>query len=494
MEICNPPYKHGNGTLGWCDCVFPGAPFRPECYDYIMVNYNCSSIPSCLEYGGIDIVFHACHSCDLAKYNFYIGNINSSGVWDENSEQPLGPIDLNSFGPNKVTSTPEEYSCDNAKKTIDGTNCCISYCGASANLSIDKLNISSSVIKSLNYENKEDNCIEVFVKLKCMIPPNACHSDVTKFIAFSSDGCCLASDEINSKIDYGYGFGVKKITFCCNPCVTPTPTPTTTLPEPTGTNYCIGACCGPNIESCITEGAVSGPACIQTTESNCYSIGGEWKGCNTPCPRIAIGCNHSIGGVCGYTSFFDDSFLQGEFSPSIKAPPPPTPPPTPYFLKNKAFLSFNFFENIQKNSNELKKSISILSTNSQNCKTQFSIGTTGCCLEYLKDKNTVRAVGDGSVYLSGFTQTPSGCCGKISVFVNSGKIYSEGNYFSKSVKDGDILIIKTYSECDCAKPTESKSATGYNAPECPSAGPYKIFKDTLTNKHKIVLNKSFFRK
>lgn len=144
-------------------------------------------------------------------------------------------------------------------------------------------------------------------------------------------------------------------------------------------------------------------------------------------------------------------------------------------------------------------------TISADCRVEFQIGTTGCCIEYLEDE-LLRAVGDGSIFVYKITQSPAKCCKKFVVKVNNGKIYDAGQFYSKKVKDGDIIIVKAESDCGCKiipvpagsyslgpAPVKYKQPIGYHPAECPSAA-LKAVKNTITEKIKIFLNKNFFRR
>lgn len=135
------------------------------------------------------------------------------------------------------------------------------------------------------------------------------------------------------------------------------------------------------------------------------------------------------------------------------------------------------------------------------CSINFQIATHGCCIEYLSNE-ILRAVGDGSIYVYNITQSPTNCCNKFAIRVNGGLIYNSGSYFAKSVKDGDIILVQAYSECNCKAspvPTYSllptyKQPIGYNAAECPSYPAVRAVKNSITDKLKIILNKNFFRR
>lgn len=134
----------------------------------------------------------------------------------------------------------------------------------------------------------------------------------------------------------------------------------------------------------------------------------------------------------------------------------------------------------------------------EECKTEFELETDGCCIEYLSDSKLVRVVGDGNVLITpgSFTQTPTKCCDKVSIYINGSQVYSSGSYYEKPVKDGDVLIIKVYNSCGCEEPVQTQSGTNYLPAECPdsSSTPYRLIKNTLNNKYKIILNKTYFRK
>jgi hypothetical protein len=179
------------------------------------------AIPECLSYGGVKVVLSACHGCDRAKYNLYVGGL-TDGVWDDSQEVLIEEININSFdGPNVVTESP--YPC--------GTDpCCVSNCGAI--LSVQEVTVPSETIAGLPLIPSEANCITIPVKLKCLL--SNCHSNVTQYLAFSEGGCCVGSGTLDSQVDTGSGVGVQTITICCGACATPTPTPTRT-PTPTPT-------------------------------------------------------------------------------------------------------------------------------------------------------------------------------------------------------------------------------------------------------------------
>jgi hypothetical protein len=173
------------------------------------------SIPDCLSYGGVKIVLSACHGCDRAKYNLYVGGLTES-VWDDSQEVFIEEININSFdGPNVVTESP--YPCDGAN------TCCIPDCSI---LSVQEVIIPSETIAELPLMPSETNCITIPVKLKCLL--SNCHSNVTQYLAFSEGGCCVGSGTLDSQVDTGSGVGVQTITICCGACATPTPTPTVT--------------------------------------------------------------------------------------------------------------------------------------------------------------------------------------------------------------------------------------------------------------------------
>jgi formylglycine-generating enzyme required for sulfatase activity len=172
------------------------------------------AIPDCLSYGGVKIVLSACHGCNIAQYNLYVGSLTES-VWDDSQEILIEEINLNSSaGPNVVTESP--YPCDGAN------TCCISNCGGT--LSVQEVIIPSETIAELPLIPSETNCITIPVKLKCLL--NNCHSNVTQYLAFSEGGCCVGSGTLDSQIDTGSGVGVQTITICCGACPTPTPTVT----------------------------------------------------------------------------------------------------------------------------------------------------------------------------------------------------------------------------------------------------------------------------
>lgn len=465
---CNPPYARGL-TGKWDKCRFPGV-LRQDCYQYINFDYNCSKLPECISVSGVDIVFYACHGCDLAEYDFYFGGLGTEGKWDDNKQKSLGNINLNSgvpgankgaISPNKVTSIPDKYSCSNSKTTINGTTCCIPVC--SNILSIQSMEIPSSMFDNIDFSSIDQNCIEVFVKLKCALPSDLkCHSDVTKYIAYSKkDGCCVATGSLNSASDIGYGLGVEKIKICCNSCCGPSTNGSF--------NSGLGSCERIDNVSKVTNNfktkallEVTGGANDEVIiDGNIYQAGEfpfNWSSFNTGC---------SVDGDNGGHAWSYSKILQPNESVTFGG-------------------KDNGYGGEVNGSWTLKTCTDSSSGSSGVCNITAQLKTTGCCLELEESTGRMYAVGSGTVSAS----IIRGFCSKCSDF----SIYINEQKNSAVVRDGSTIIVSGRStKCKCSRKTPWRTPGGFKPGPChkgpaPTPGPYRILKNTETGVYQIELN------
>jgi hypothetical protein len=454
MMSCNPPYKRGI-TGQWDKCRFPGV-LRQDCYDYMNFNYNCKKLPECISVSGIDITFYACHGCNLAEYDFYFGELGTDGKWDNNKQKSLGNINLNSFGSNAVTSIPDKYSCSNAKTTKEGATCCIPVCNIT---SIQSLEIPSSALGNINIlSSSDEDCIEVFVKLKCALTGGArCHSDVTKYIAYSKEGCCLSTGSLDSAGDIGYGLGVGKIKICCNSC--------SECSNHTFSGFLpinIGGCLGSSIfygeKTVSIPSSISKPVKVTITGSvdDEFILNGQ---------VIDAGLYPFPGTNCNTAHEVDYSFVTSDSSFTIACGD-----------NHGTNVSYNLnicFEKASSNSGG--------GGSSSSCNITAQLKTTGCCLESEESTGRIYAVGSGTVS----ARIVSGYCGGCSDF----SIYINEKKNSAVVQDGSTITVSGRStKCKCNRKTPWISPGGFRPGPCYNASSYRMLKNIETGVYQIELN------
>lgn len=538
MGNCNPPYKNGVGDLSWCGCSCSdngGGCFKPECYESVLYNYSCSN--TCSSFSGMNFIFYAIHGCNRAKYKFYIGEYDSNGKWNDAKKIFVANINLNSGpgdAPNALPSGQNPYPCPGPPNP-DGLSCCIP---SGSTLSVQEVTIGGNIINNLNLKYTNDDCVQIPVKIECDTP-GGCHSDATQCIILTSDkSCCLGTGAFDSsKPEPGNPqgpVGVNTVDLCCKPCLTGINCNDTSLvlnisgaqssPEipgcwilntigmtltknQTGCTYYGYRLTGADLPIGTIEATLVLPESPATGSLATFTFNVSWLNCSfvyvTPFETSEInslsfnlnnffswnvGCDTRLCGFSpsNHTIVFTISKPGNGnfFSPSISSN---------YTLNKNYFLSFDHNDfNINKKLNNYDNEIKSLASN---CSVEFSIGTTGCCLEYLSG-NLIRAVGDGAIFVTDASVTPTDCCKNFSVSVNNKIIYSNGNYNLKTVKDGDNLIISFFNDCGCNQ--QLKQPEGYSPPDCStnymSKKPYKILKTNKEGKYKILFNNNFFRK
>jgi hypothetical protein len=460
MMACNPPYKRGL-TGQWDKCRFPGV-LRQDCYDYINFGYNCKKLPECISVSGIDIAFHACHSCDSAEYDFYFGELGTDGKWDNNKQKYLGKINLNSNGSNYVTSIPDKYSCSNSKTTKEGVACCISNC--SSKLSVQSLDIPSSVLGNIELSSTDEDCVEIFVKLNCALPGGVgCHSDVTKYIAYSKDECCLSTGTLNSASDVGYGLGVEKIKICCNSCSECSNHTFSNFDSlPGGVGSCLGSSIFYGEKTISIPSSISKPVEVTITGGvdDEFILNGE---------VIDAGL-YPFAGSCNGAHEVDYSFTTSASSFTIACGD-----------NHGAAATYNLNICFKKASGSSGGGGS-----SSSCNITAQLKTTGCCLELEESTGRMYAVGSGTVSSRIISGLNTKCCGDFSLKIN-------GKGKSVSVQDGAYITVEANSKCKCTKKSPWRTPVGFKPSPCnkgpaPTPGPYRILKNIETGVYQIELN------
>lgn len=501
MGNCVPPYKNGVGTLSWCDCSCSdsgGGCFKPECYDTLNFNYNCGSENPCPERV---IVIEVCNTNAIRDDNIeVILNGNSIGILD---------FTLNDY-------TGYFLIGDDSETILDKNESSISFCKITSSYFNKNLiksganEIKTKLIKSNGSGNAGSFNIRSYLKYNGKL---ICGCDIQKVsygnppqtLPFQYNSCCNNQSNQNPPC-----CGPKKIKLNINP---------NSCQSIEGDIYLGGT--GAPVSTLI--GGTTKAICLWKSSTLSFPVGDgtngkinislsfyDDKAWLTYIAGPMIGFGDNVYATINYAKSFMGFLVENTLTIGPENITSSSPfgidqsPCIDYYnttftfdasssnmtniFKNKnIFLSFNYddFNDIN------NKTLSITSTQS-NCSVTFKIATTCCCLEYLSD-GVIRAVGNGSVYVN--SVEPESCCSSLRILINNQAVYSNGQYNTKIVEDGDYIIVSVLNDCDCK--STSTEPEGYNPPDCPAnlwKKPYKVFKNTKSGKYKILFNNNFFNK